>query len=323
MKKIKIGVLYGGKSAEHEVSINSARNIMNALDKKKYIITPILIPKNGKFDILSLQKQDIIFPVLHGTYGEDGTMQGLLKILDLPFVGVSVLGSALGMDKEIAKRLMNEKGILNAKFITIYGEDKISYEKASKILGKTIFVKPANAGSSVGVSKVTNKKDWENALREAFLYDTKILAEEAILGRELECAVLGNENPIASTVGEIVLTTDDFYSYDAKYISENKARVDIPAKNLNKKDIKRIQDIAKQVFKILACEGLARVDVFLTKEGKIYVNEINTMPGFTDISMYPKLFEYSGIQKSKLLDMLVEFAFARYSREKSLKTNFK
>lgn len=323
MKKIKIGVLYGGRSAEHEVSVKSARNIIDALDKKKYLVTEILIPKNGKFDIESLRKQDIIFPVLHGTYGEDGTMQGLLKILDLPFVGVSVLGSALGMDKEIAKRLMNEKGILNAKFITIYGEDKISYEKASKILGKTIFVKPANAGSSVGVSKVTNKKDWENALREAFLYDTKILAEEAILGRELECAVLGNENPIASTVGEIVLTTDDFYSYDAKYISENKARVDIPAKNLNKKDIKRIQDIAKQVFKILACEGLARVDVFLTKEGKIYVNEINTMPGFTDISMYPKLFEYSGIQKSKLLDMLVGFAFARYSREKSLKTNFK
>lgn len=323
MKKIKIGVLYGGKSAEHEVSINSARNIMNALDKKKYIITPILIPKNGKFDILSLQKQDIIFPVLHGTYGEDGTMQGLLKILDLPFVGVSVLGSTLGMDKEIAKRLMNEKGILNAKFITIYRGDKISYEKAKKVLGKTIFVKPANAGSSVGVSKVTNKKDWENALREAFLYDTKILAEEAILGRELECAVLGNENPIASTVGEIVLTTDDFYSYDAKYISETKARADIPAKNLNQKDIKRIQDIAIQVFKTLACEGLSRVDVFLTQKGKIYVNEINTMPGFTDISMYPKLFEYSGIKKERLLDMLIEFAFLRYQREKSLKTNFK
>lgn len=323
MKKIKIGVLYGGRSAEHEVSIKSATNIINALDKKKYIVTPILIPKNGKFDIESLRKQDLIFPVLHGTFGEDGTMQGLLKILDLPFVGPSVLGSALGMDKEVAKRLLNQKGILNAKFITLYKGDKFSYEKATKYLGKTIFVKPANAGSSVGVSRVTNKKEWNDALEEAFLYDTKVLAEEAIIGRELECAVLGNEKPIASTVGEIVLTSNDFYSYDAKYISETKARVDIPALGLNKKDIKRIQDIAIEVFKTLSCEGLSRVDVFLTKDGKIYVNEINTMPGFTDISMYPKLFEYSGIKKEKLLDMLIEFAFSRYQREKKLKTSFK
>lgn len=322
MKKIKIGVLYGGRSAEHEVSINSARNIIDALNKKKYIITPILIPKNGKFDIESLRKLDVVFPVLHGTYGEDGTMQGLFKILNLPFVGVSVLGSALGMDKEIAKRLMNEKGIKNAKFITLYKGEKLSYEKASKILGKIMFVKPANAGSSVGVSKVENKKDWTNALNEAFLYDDKILIEEMIIGRELECAVLGNEKPIASTVGEVIVE-NDFYSYDAKYINENKAKIKIPAENLSKKDIQRIQKIALEVFKILSCEGLARVDVFLKKNGEIYVNEINTMPGFTNISMYPKLWEVSGIKKEKLLDMLIDFAFLRYQREKKLKTNFK
>lgn len=313
-KKLKIGVLFGGKSAEHEVSLNSAKNIIDALDKNKYQIFPIKINKDGKFDFLKLKNFDVIFPVLHGPYGEDGSMQGLIKLLGVPFVGAGVLGSAVGMDKDFMKRLLNEAGIKNAKCIVLRNTEKVSFQSAKKSLGLPMFVKPANLGSSVGINKVKNEKDWNNAIKEAFLYDNKIIIEEAIVGRELECAVLGNEKPIASKIGEVVLNSE-FYSYDAKYIDEDGAVIEIPAKNLAKNIEKKIQELAVKTFKVLNCEGMGRVDVFLKKNGEVYVNEINTIPGFTNISMYPKLWEISGISKTKLLDKLITLAMERHQKE--------
>jgi len=289
------------------------------LDKNKYEIIPIKINKNGEFNFLKLKNFDVIFPVLHGPYGEDGSMQGFLKLLDIPFVGASVLGSAVGMDKDVMKRLFNEAEIKNAKCIVLRDGEKISFKNVKKSLGLPIFVKPANLGSSVGISKVKNEKDWNNAIKEAFKYDNKIIIEEMIVGRELECAVLGNENPIASLLGEVVLNAD-FYSYDAKYIDDDGAVIEIPAKNLSKTEIKKLQNIALKAYQTLNCEGMGRVDMFMKKNGEVYVNEINTIPGFTNISMYPKLWEISGINKTKLLDKLISLAIKRYKKEKKLKS---
>lgn len=361
-KKLKVGVLFGGKSAEHEVSLQSARNVINALDKEKYDVVPIGINKSGKWMLAdkanyllnasnpkliklnssskevavyaesagaltdprsgeAREKIDAIIPVLHGPFGEDGSIQGLLKVAGIPFVGASVLGSAVGMDKDVMKRLLRDAGIPIPKFLTFKKGDKISHREITKKLGKIIFLKPANLGSSVGVNKVKNEKEWKRALREAFEYDSKVMAEEAIIGREIECSVLGNENPVASIVGEVVLNAE-FYSYEAKYIDENGAVIEIPAKNISKTKLKEIQDIAIKVFKTLNCEGLGRVDMFLTKAGKIYVNEINTIPGFTNISMYPKLWEASGLSQTKLLDKLIDLAVDRFRKEQKLKTTF-
>jgi D-alanine-D-alanine ligase len=315
-KKLKIGVLFGGKSAEHEVSIVSARNIIKALDKNKYQISSIKISRNGVFDLNALKKMDVIFPVLHGPYGEDGSMQGLLKILNLPFVGASVLGSALGMDKDVMKRLLKEARIPIGKFITICAGEKIPFKKVVKILGLPVFVKPANMGSSVGISKVKSEKEWAKALKDAFKYDTKIVIEEMIYGKEIECSVLGNEKPLASIPGEII-ANQEFYSYNAKYIDTGSV-AEIPAK-LPKNIIKKVQELAIKVFKTLNCEGMGRVDSFVKKNGKVIVNEINTIPGFTAISMYPKLWEASGIPLSKLLDRLIDLALERFKRERKLK----
>ena len=210
-KKFKIGILFGGKSAEHEVSINSARNIIRALDKKKYQIVSIKINKDGKFDFSAVKKVDVVFPVLHGPYGEDGSMQGLLKLANVPFVGPGVLGSAVGMDKEITKRILRDSGIPVGKFSTFFIGEKIVFNKTKKELGLPIFIKPANMGSSVGISKVKNEKEFKNAINLAFQYDTKIIIEEFIDGREIECAVLGNEHPMASLPGEII-ANQDYYS---------------------------------------------------------------------------------------------------------------
>jgi len=317
-KKLKIGILFGGKSAEHEVSIVSAKNIIKALDKQKYQVFPTKIDKNGKFNLNSIKKMDVIFPVLHGPYGEDGSMQGLLKILNLPFVGPSVLGSAVGMDKDVMKRLFKEAGIPIGKFITLYNGEKISFEKIKKILGLPVLIKPANMGSSVGISKVKNESEWKKALKDAFLYDSKIVVEENTNGQEIECSVLGNEKPMASVLGEIV-PKNDFYSYKAKYIDEDGASLLIPAK-VSKVITKKVQNLAIKVFQTLNCEGMGRVDFFVKKNGEVIVNEINTIPGFTSISMYPKLWEASGIPTSKLLDRLIDLAIERYNREKKLKT---
>lgn len=375
-KKVRVGVIFGGKSTEHEVSLLSAKNVIVALNKEKYEPVLIGIDKEGKWHrssganyllnsenpkLIALNKKvsqevglltgekrelvvvetdekqplDVVFPVLHGPLGEDGTVQGLLKLMDIPFVGPSVLGSAIGMDKDVQKRLLRDAGIPTAKFITIRLADSpfpkgstrrprregFSFSEIVEKLGLPLFVKPANAGSSVGVSKVKSEVDFKRAVEEAFRYDSKILIEEGIDGQEIECAVLGNENPTASVPGEIK-PNHEFYSYEAKYIDENGAAREIPAK-LPKEVAKRVQKTAIAAFKVLECEGMARVDCFLTKDGKVLVNEINTIPGFTKISMYPKLFEASGISYPKLIDTLITLALARAKREKKLSTNFK
>ena len=348
-KKLKIGVLFGGKSAEHEVSLQSARNVINSLDKNKYEIVPMGITKEGKWllsntsnyllnsnnpkliklntssreivpindEVRTREKIDVIFPVMHGPFGEDGSMQGLLKLAGVPFVGAGVLGSAVGMDKEVMKRLLRDAGIPIGRFMAVKLGEKLNFQKIKKEFGLPVFIKPANMGSSVGVSKVRNEAEFKKAVAEAFKYDTKILIEEFINGREIECAVLGNDEPIASVPGEII-ANQEFYSYDAKYIDKGSV-AEIPAK-IDKKTAKLVRKLAVKTFKVLNCEGLGRVDCFLTKQGEVYVNEINTIPGFTDISMYPKLWEASGITQGKLLDILINLAIERFNKEKKLKT---
>ena len=363
--KIRIGIIFGGKSAEHEVSLLSAKNVIAALDKNKYEPVLVGIDKTGQWHVnqasrfllneenpklialnktytkevslasgsnggqlvpLSREGQtwklDVVFPVLHGTFGEDGTMQGLLKIMNVPFVGPGVLGSAVGMDKDVAKRLWRDAGVPIAKFICVRKWDKknASFVWAKKGLGLPMFIKPVNGGSSVGVSKVKNEKDFKQALAAAFRFDDKVLIEEFIKGREIEVGILGNEHPKASVPGEII-PHHEFYSYEAKYIDENGAAAEIPAK-LPKPLIKKIQKTAVKAFQVLGCEGMARVDFFVTANGKFYVNEVNTIPGFTNISMYPKLWEASGIKYSELVDRLIELAIVRHKRESKLKTTF-
>ncbi len=318
--KLKIGVLFGGKSAEHEVSLQSAKNVIEALDKVKYDVTPIKINKDGKFKFEIIKNFDVIFPVLHGPFGEDGSMQGFLKLAGVPFVGPSVLGSAVGMDKDIMKKLLRDAKIPIGKFVTLTVGDKIHFVKLKRELGLPLFIKPANMGSSVGVSKARSESEFKNAIKEAFKYDAKIIVEEFIDAREIECAVLGNNHPVipmVSVPGEII-ANEEFYSYDAKYIKEGSV-AEIPAK-LDRNTLKKIQELALKTFKVLNCEGMGRVDFFLKKDGTVLVNEINTIPGFTNISMYPKMWEASGLSLSKLLDRLIELAIERFQREQKLKT---
>jgi D-alanine-D-alanine ligase len=359
-RKTRVGIIFGGKSAEHEVSLQSAKNIIDALDKKKYEAVLIGIDKNGRWyksganfllnagnpKLIKLnkgnaapaiipgddsgqlvttkdQKQsglDVVFPILHGPFGEDGTMQGLLKLAGIPFVGSSILGSAVGMDKHFMKRLFREAGLPTPKFLAFGFNDKINFKKAKSALGLPMFIKPANLGSSVGINKVKNEKDFNRAIKEAFKFDTKIIIEEYIKGREIECAVLGNENPKASIAGEII-PLREFYSYEAKYIDETGAKLEIPAK-LPKTTLKQIQVLAVKAFQALGLEGMARVDFFLTPKGKVYLNEVNTIPGFTKISMYPKLWEASGISYSKLIDKLIQLGIERFKRESKLQSDY-
>lgn len=316
-KKIRVAILFGGKSAEHEVSIQSARNVMAAIDKKKYSVIPIKIDKSEKWNF-RFPNIDVVFPVLHGPYGEDGTVQGLLKLTNVPFVGAGVLGSALGMDKDVMKRLLNHAGIPTARFITLTDQEDINFEQARKKFGLPLFVKPVNLGSSVGINKVRNKKEFRKAVAEAFQFDRKVMIEEYIKGREIECSVLGNENPMASLPGEII-PKHEFYSYEAKYIDPEGAELKAPA-DLPKPIIKKVQDMAIRTFQALCCEGMARVDFFLKPNGALVVNEINTIPGFTAISMYPKLWQASGISYSELVDRLIQLALERHKKENKLKT---
>ncbi len=359
-KKINVAILFGGKSAEHEVSLQSAKNVIDAIDKGKYNPILIGIDKKGKWllnnnshfllnsenpkliklnkssdsvaiipqsegEIANLsnpqdrQKIDVVFPILHGPFGEDGTIQGLLKLANVPFVGAGVLGSAVGMDKDVMKRLLREAKIPIAKFLVFKDCDTINFEEVVSELGLPFFVKPANLGSSVGISKVKDKKDFKNAVSEAFGYDRKILIEEYIKGREIECAVLGNDKPTASVPGEVI-ANGEFYSYEVKYIDENGAIIEIPAR-LDEKTKKKIQELAVQTFKTLSCEGLGRVDFFLKEDGHVIVNEINTLPGFTSISMYPKLWEASGVSYKDLIDKLIQLAIERFEKERKLKTS--
>jgi D-alanine-D-alanine ligase len=360
--KIKVGVVFGGKSAEHEVSLQSAKNVIEAIDKKKYEVVLIGIDQKGKWylnedtnyllnasdprlirlyhtdeevglipgeesnQLMNVSKYrrigniNVIFPVLHGPFGEDGTIQGLLKLANIPFVGASVLGSAIGMDKDVMKRLLRDAGMPIAKFqaFTRSSIDDIEFDFIRDQLGSPVFVKPANLGSSVGVSKVSDENSFNKAIQYAFEYDNKILIEEYIEGREIECSVMGNENPTASVPGE-VLPQHEFYSYEAKYIDENGAILEIPA-NLPDDVVKNVQEYAIKAFKVLCCEGMARVDMFLKNDNRVILNEINTIPGFTKISMYPKLWEASGITYTELIDRLIQLAIERFEREQKLKT---
>jgi D-alanine-D-alanine ligase len=357
-KKIRVAVLFGGQSAEHEVSLQSAKNVVAAMDSKKYDVVLIGIDKKGcwylneasKFLLNAIKLAqagenlalvpgrqnaglipvggdetigsiDVVFPVLHGTYGEDGTVQGLLKLANVPFVGAGVLGSAVGMDKDVMKRLLRDSDIPIADFLVFKrsGADDIDFDAAKDCLGMPVFVKPANLGSSVGISKVESADEFRKAIDLAFEYDNKILVEEYIAGREIECSVLGNDNPIASVPGEVI-PQHEFYSYEAKYIDEAGTVLEIPAK-LDNKVTKKVQEYAIRAFEALCCEGMARVDLFVKDNDDVVVNEINTIPGFTRISMYPKLWAASGISYSELIDRLIELAIERFKSEQKLGTD--
>jgi D-alanine-D-alanine ligase len=269
----------------------------------------------------AIGKLDVIFPVLHGPFGEDGTIQGLAKLANLPCVGAGILGSSVGMDKDVMKRLLRDAGIPIGRFVTLTqnSRNKYSYKDLSREFGQVLFVKPANLGSSVGISKVRNEREFHDALDLALTYDLKVVVEEEIRGREIECAILGNEEPRASIPGEIIPHAD-FYSYEAKYISEDGAGLDIPAK-LPPHMVQRVQEIAIASFKTLECLGMARVDIFLTEDERIFVNEINTIPGFTRISMYPKLWEFSGISHNELVDTLIQLAMDDFAKRNRLKVS--
>lgn len=345
MNKIKIGVIFGGMSTENEVSCISGASVIKHLNKEKYNIFPIYIDKIGNWYKVKLEdiekseelenkehieniteylkQMDVIFPVLHGLYGEDGTIQGLFELLKIPYVGCGVLASSVGMDKVYTKLIFEKANINQAKYIYIrkynekyiyideeFNERNLELEDIAKItndkLRFPVFVKPSNSGSSVGINKAHNIEELKNAIVEAGKYDNKILIEEGIVGKEVECAVLGNEDVISSCVGEIK-SADEFYSYDAKYNNENSKTL-IPAE-ISEENSKEIQKLAIKAFKAISGRGLSRVDFFIEdKTEKIYINEINTLPGFTSISMYPKLFEAVGILYEKLLDNLIELA---------------
>jgi D-alanine-D-alanine ligase len=390
VKKLRVGVLFGGRSGEHEISLLSAASVLQAIDKNKYDVVPIGITKDGLWvtaghaEALLQGKQqpralragdpeatssaavlaqgsaivippvpartspasmvpfqtgaaemsrrwtdhsiqvDLIFPVLHGTFGEDGTIQGLLELADIAYVGAGVLGSACGMDKHIMKELFRAAGLPLVKHVTILRSDwETSPTKAERLIESKlkypVFVKPANLGSSVGISKVRNRAELAPAMKEAARYDRKLVIEQGVGGqrrkaREIECSVLGNDKPAASIAGEIVPSTE-FYDYDAKYLDEGSQLI-IPAK-LTKTQVKQVQELAIQAFQAVDCSGLARVDFLMDPASKkFYVNEINTMPGFTAISMYPKLWAASGLSYPELIDKLIQFGIERHQEKK-------
>ncbi len=326
----KIGVIYGGMSTEHDVSIISGQNVIENLDKSKYEIYPIKIEKDGIWydeknnkiinQMEYIKNMDVIFPVLHGLYGEDGTIQGMLELAKIPYVGCRVLASSVCMDKVYSKIIFEKAGIPEAKYIYIkdeniyvnenFDEARLENDEIIKIvkekLNFPVFVKPSNSGSSVGVNKAEDGEELIKDIKKATRFDKKVLIEQAIVGKEVECAVLVTKDIQASIVGQI-LSAEEFYTYDAKY-KNPKSMVAIPA-NISEAKIDEAKNIAIKAFKAVDGSGLARVDMFVEdKTGKIYINEINTMPGFTPISMYPKLWDYCGIKYSELLDKLVENA---------------
>lgn len=352
MKKTNVGILFGGRSVEHDVSIISAKNIAKYIDPKAFDVTLIGIDKSGDWFLctevsknisigkpLQLQLKgsnptfstsegefylDVVFPVLHGTDGEDGSIQGLLKTVNIPNVGSDTLGSAVAMDKLTTKRVLENSGLPIAKFLTYTKseENLVSYQEITTTLGLPFIIKPANLGSSVGVFKISEEEGFKDKLNTLFSFDNVALIEEFIEGRELECAILGNENPIASPPGEIILKGDyDFYSFEAKYVDGNAVELVIPA-NVEAKLEHKIKELSIQSYKAASCKDLARIDLFLKTDGKIIINEINTIPGFTNISMYPKLIGLLGIKYTDLITQLVEMAIKRHTQLDTVKTNF-
>ncbi len=350
--KRKVAVIFGGRSAEHEVSLRSAASILSAFNRNSNELIPIGIDRSGVWhyekalpetvdeshlerivssgEELLLQPGvagkpfvtrhgtsvavDAVFPINHGTFGEDGTMQGLLSILDVPFVGPDTFSSSLGMDKDFMKRILHMEGIPNAKGVILTHRDRPEQRLAEIVnrIGFPCFVKPCRQGSSVGVSRVEHEKDLSVAIDKAFLYDEKILVEEQVTGREVECSVRGNEEVFTSLPGEVILD-NGFYSYDEKYSSKSRTRLEIPAR-LTEQESQAVRSMAEKTYRLLGCEGMARVDMFLKEDGSVYVNEINTLPGFTSISMYPAMWEASGLKYSELLDDLITLAMERYQR---------
>jgi D-alanine-D-alanine ligase len=364
MPRLRIGVIFGGRSAEHEVSLVSATGVMRALDPRKYVVVPIGIAPNGRWlsgpRALKLLKEgsplrdipehlllpdprkrglepvngasgrkplDVVFPVLHGTFGEDGSIQGLFELADIPYVGAGVLGSAVGMDKVVQKQLLRQAGIpvTTAIWFTAveYRRQRSNCLAAIEgTLKHPVFVKPPNAGSSVGISKAHNRRELLKAIRLALQYDRKVLVEQAVpYAREIEVSVLGNDEPIASMPGEII-PSNEFYDYDAKYV-DGKSRAEIPAK-LNAAVVRKVRELAVRAFKALDGSGMARVDFLVNRRtNEVYLNEINTIPGFTPISMYPKLWEASGLSYSQVLDRLIALALERHKQTRRLKTTFR
>ena len=358
MKKLRVGILFGGRSGEHEVSIASAAAIFKHLDRARYEAVPIRIEKSGRWmlggaapealsaahaiepgvteallpvepsAVVSGSGLDVIFPVLHGPYGEDGTVQGLLELANVPYVGAGVLGSAVGMDKAVMKTLFTARGLPIVPHLTVLRKEWLEGrrpigDRAADTLGFPIFVKPANLGSSVGISKATSADDFADAMELAFQFDRKVVVEAAVpTAREIECAVLGNDEPEASVPGEVIVThRDGFYSYRAKYIDPDGASWRIPA-DLPSETVDRVRGMSVEAFRALELAGMARVDFFLDgKTGALYLNEVNTIPGFTAISMYPKMWEASGVPYPTLLDRLIALALERHAEKQNLRTS--
>ncbi|WP_321573743.1 D-alanine--D-alanine ligase family protein [Nocardioides sp. Kera G14] len=363
--KIRVALLFGGRSGEHPVSIVTAAGVMGAMDPERYDVVPIGITRTGQWVVgtdnlaaaaltggtlpevtsasgaevvfagsggasslqvlepgqvpVELGSVDVVFPVLHGPFGEDGTIQGLLELADVPYVGAGVLASAVGMDKEFMKLVFAGRGLPVGPFLTVrpreWAESRADVLAAARELSLPLFVKPARAGSSLGVTRVDSYDDLESAVEEAQRHDPKVLIEQGLEGREIECAVLGGRGgsaPRASVPGEIVVDHDqaDFYDFEAKYVSATEARTEAPA-NLPAEVASRVQEVAVAAFEAIGAEGLSRVDVFVTEEGDVTINEINTMPGFTPISMYPKMWEASGLSYAELIDELIALALER------------
>ncbi|WP_192033493.1 D-alanine--D-alanine ligase [Pantoea agglomerans] len=363
MTKLRVGIVFGGKSAEHEVSLQSAKNILEAIDKTRFDVVLLGIDKQGHWRLNDasnfllnaenpalialnhaaedvalvpgttqqqiitrhnahpLSQIDVIFPIVHGTLGEDGSLQGLLRMASLPFVGSDVLGSAVSMDKDFTKRLLRDAGLNVAPWVSVTQAQRAHLDASAVIarFGLPLFIKPANQGSSVGVSKVDSIEEFDAALALAFSFDRKVLIEQGIKGREIECAVLGNDAPEASPCGEVVVH-DAFYSYDTKYISESGAQTVVPAA-ISPETSDAIREVAIKAFNALECFGMARVDVFLTADGEIIVNEVNTLPGFTNISMYPKLWQAAGLSYQDLISRLIDLAIERHQQASTLKSS--
>jgi D-alanine-D-alanine ligase len=321
--KTRVAVVYGGRSGEHEVSVRSAEAIMKSLDPERYKALPYFISKAGRWSPRPIQPEpngnaeiDVVFPIVHGTFGEDGTLQGLLEMAGLPYVGGGVYASSAAMDKEHFKHVCEVRGLPVVEYL-VQRNDALDSAAALERFGLPVFVKPANLGSSVGVAKAKTSEELEAALRDAALYDTKVLIERSITGQELECAVLGNEQPRAATPCEI-LPSREFYDYEDKYVLD-KARIELPAR-IAPEQMAEVKRLAVECFAAVECAGLARVDFLLeAATGRIYINEINTLPGFTSISMYPKMWAHDGIEFPKLVERLIELALERHARRQALR----
>ena len=353
-RKLNVALLYGGRSVEHEISIRSAKNVFQHIDKEKFNVILIGIDKKGVWYLTDQVDQvidttqevalrlnavspmlinekfkeqiavDLAFPVLHGTDGEDGSIQGLFTAMDIPIVGSGVLGSSAAMDKIISKKLLSESNIPSAKYLdfTIEQKEGITYEQIERKLGVPFIIKSAALGSSVGVSKVSSEGDFLPALDESFKYDNRVIIEEFVEGRELECSVIGNKKQKASMPGEIVLVKEyDFYTYTAKYIDKDAIEIKLPAE-LNADVIDKIRQLAIEAFNALRCEDFARVDLFLTKKGEILVNEINTIPGFTSASMFPMMWQQMGMSYTELISELINMCLERDKEMKSQETDY-